>query len=70
MFLRKQFSIKQCRLVSVIERFGLEGTLKIILVPTPLPWARTSSIRSGCSKPHPVWPWTPPGRGHPQLLRV
>lgn len=26
------------------------------LVPTPLPWAGTSSIRSGCLKPHPVWP--------------
>ena len=26
-----------------------------------------SSARPGCSKPHPTWPWTLPGRGHPQL---
>ena len=38
------------------------------LVPTPLPWAGTPSTRPGCSKPHPAWPWTLPGRGHPQLL--
>jgi len=23
----------------------------------PPPWARTPSTRSGCSKPHPTWPW-------------
>ena len=38
------------------------------LVPTPLPRAGTPSTRPGCSKPHPTWPWTLPGRGHPQLL--
>ncbi|KFW07755.1 Dysferlin, partial [Eurypyga helias] len=37
-------------------------------VPTPLPWAGTPSPRPGCSKPHPAWPWTLPGMGHPQLL--
>jgi len=37
-------------------------------VPTPLPWAGTSSIRPGCSKPHPTWPWTLPERRQPQLL--
>jgi len=36
------------------------------LVPTPLPWAGTPSTRPGCSKPCPAWPWTLPGRGHPQ----
>jgi len=25
------------------------------LVPTPLPWAGTTSTRSGYSKPHPTW---------------
>jgi len=24
--------------------------------------------RSGCSWPHPTWPWPLPGMGHPQLL--
>ena len=38
------------------------------LSPTPLPWAGTPSIRPGCSKPHPTWPWTLPGRGQPQFL--
>jgi len=42
--------------------------LKDCLVPTPLPWAGTSSTRPRCSKHHPTWPWALPGRGHPQLL--
>ena len=42
--------------------------LKHHLVPTPLPWAGTLSTRPGCSELHPTWPWTLPGRGHPQLL--
>ena len=54
----------------IIEWFGLEGTFKGHVVPTPLLWAGTPSIRPGCSKPHPTWPWTPPGRGHAQLLWV
>ena len=41
--------------------------LKDHLVPTPLPWAGTPSTRPGCSKSHPAWPWTLPGRGQPQL---
>jgi len=41
--------------------------LKDHLIPTPLPWAGTSSTRPGCPKPHPAWPWTLPGRGQPQL---
>ena len=28
-----------------------------------VPWAVTSFTRSGCSKPHPTWPWTLPGMG-------
>jgi len=27
------------------------------LVPTPLPWAGTSSTRPGCLELHPTWPW-------------
>ena len=38
------------------------------LVPSPLPWTETPSTRPGCSKPHSTWPWTLPGREHPQLL--
>jgi len=38
------------------------------LVPTALPWAGTLSTRPGCSKPHPTWPWTLPGKGHPQFV--
>lgn len=33
------------------------------LVPTPLLWAETPFIRSGCSKPHPSCPKTLPGMG-------
>ena len=47
--------------------------LKDHLVPTPLPWAGTLSAKSGCSKPHPTWPSTLPGMGHPsrsELLRI
>ena len=40
----------------IIEWFGLEGTFKDHLSPTPLPWAGTPSTRSGGSKPHPTWP--------------
>jgi len=29
---------------------------------------QTPSTTTGCSKPHPTWPWTLPGRGHPELL--
>jgi len=42
--------------------------LKDHRVPSPLPWAGTSSTRPGCSELHPTWPWTLPGRGQPQLL--
>lgn len=45
------------------ECFGLEGTLK----PISFLWAETPPIRPGCSKLHPVWAWTFPGMGHPQL---
>ncbi|XP_038014374.1 uncharacterized protein LOC119709998 isoform X1 [Motacilla alba alba] len=36
----------------VVERFGLQGTLKIIQ-SHPLPWAGTPSTGPGCSKPRP-----------------
>lgn len=44
----------------IIEQSGLEQTLKD---PTS-----SSSARSVCSKPHPIWPLTLPGMCHPQLL--
>ena len=38
----------------------------------PLLWQGYQPPRSGtsagCPGPHPTWPWTPPGRGHPQHL--
>ena len=36
------------------------------LVSTPLPRTGSPTTRSGCSKPHPAWPWMHPGRGQPQ----
>jgi len=38
----------------ITEGLGLEGTFKHHPVQLLLPWARTSSTRSGCSKPHPT----------------
>jgi len=38
------------------------------IVPPHLPWAGTPSTRPDCSKTHPTWPSTFPGKGHPQLL--
>jgi len=37
------------------------------VIPIPLPRGGTPSTRPGCSKPRPAWPWTFPGRGHPQV---
>lgn len=34
----------------------------------PLPYAGPPSTSPGCYKPHPTWPLTLPGMGHPQLL--
>jgi len=46
--------------------------LKYHQVPTPLPQAGSptsiSNTRPGYPGPHPTWPWTPPGMGHPQPL--
>ena len=53
-----------CRMVWI----GLEGTFKDHLVQQPPCHGQTPSTRPACSKPHPAWPWTLPGRGHPQLL--
>ena len=39
-----------------MERVGRD--LEDHLVPTPLPWAGTSSTGPGCSELHPTWPWT------------
>ena len=33
--------------------------------PTPLQWTGTPTARSGCSEPHPAWPWMSPGMGYP-----
>jgi len=42
--------------------------LKDDLGTSLLPWAGTPPTTSGCPKPHPAWPCTLPGMGHPQLL--
>jgi len=42
---------------------GWKGPLKAIQ-SNPLQWAGTSSTTSGCSEPHPTWPWMFPGMGH------
>lgn len=34
----------------------------------PVPWAKTPSTRQGYSQLCPVWPWTLPSLGQPQLL--
>jgi len=38
------------------------------LVPSPLPWAGTPSTTPISSTTYLTWPWTLPGRGHPELL--
>ena len=32
----------------------------------PLLCAGSPTTKPGCPKPHPAWPWMPPGMGHPQ----
>lgn len=39
---------------SIMEQSGLEGTLKISSIQTPLAWAGTFCPRPDCSKPHHV----------------
>jgi len=46
----------------------VRSDLKDHLVQPPLPSTGKPSTTPGCSKPCPTWPWTLPGRGHPQLL--
>jgi len=36
------------------------------ILPTPC-CEQFPPTRSGCPEPHPTWPGTPPGMGHPQL---
>lgn len=36
----------------------VDRDLRDHLVPIPLPLPGTPCIRSGCSEPHPSWPWT------------
>jgi len=51
----------------IIVCLGLEGTTEITqFQPTAMGWLPLTG--SGCTVPHPAWPWTPPGMGHPQLL--
>jgi len=38
------------------------------LVSIPLLGAGSPVTRPGGPKPHPAWPWMPPGMGHPQSL--
>lgn len=42
--------------------------LKDHLASILLPSAGLPPTGSGCSVSHPNWPWTPPWKGHPQLL--
>ena len=46
--------------------------LKDHLVPTPPLWTELLTMKSGtrscCPEPHPIWPWSSLGMGHPQLL--
>lgn len=44
----------------ILEWVGFKETLKIILFHPPLPQAGTLSTRSGCTKLHPIHPWTFP----------
>jgi len=37
---------------------------------SPLLWTGLPSTRSGCTGPHPPWPWAPPGMEYPQFLRA
>jgi len=44
------------------EWVGSEGTLKITELQSPaMGWLLPT--RSGCTGPHPIWPWAPPGMG-------
>jgi len=49
--------------IRIIEQSGLEGTLKGHLAQHPPQWAGRPSTRSGCSEPHPTWPWMFQGWG-------
>jgi len=35
-----------------------------------VPWSGLPPPRSGCTGPHPPWPWAPPGMRNPQPLRA
>ena len=54
----------------LIEWFWLEGTLKIILFQPPCHGQGPLPPHQGTPSPVQTWPWTLPGRGRPQLLRV
>lgn len=47
---------------------GVGRDFEDYLVQVPLPWVGISSTRPRCSKPHPTWPLTLLGLGHPQLF--
>jgi len=50
-----------------VGRYLKNHQVATALLQARLPNAR-SSTRSDCLGPHPAWPWTPPGTGHPQAL--
>jgi len=56
------------KLFLIIELLELEGTLKRPPSPTPLQWTGMPTATSGCSEPHPAWPWMSPCIGHPPHL--
>lgn len=52
------FVVQRVNFHRIIEWLGLVGTLKIILLQPPPPWAGTLSTRPDYSKPDPIWPLT------------
>lgn len=70
-FLMKTGYIAFCNLLSwqncrITEWFWLKGTLKTtvsLLCQTEIP-----STAPSCLGSYPIWAWTFPGKGHPQLL--
>lgn len=52
---KESWEFQNHRITECLE-LHLKLDLKDHLVPSPMSWARTSSSRSGCSKPHPTWP--------------
>ena len=62
-----------CSILAIFHRIRVAWVGRVLKdhqVPTNLTQAvfptTRSRTRSGYPGPHPAWPWTPPGMGHPQ----